>query len=263
MARPSRRPANAAGFTLLEVLVAVAILAMSLTSLLSSQMAGLRATNKARMLSTVAFLAEYQLIEIEWMLKEEGGWGNDDRTFEGDFSDQGWPSVSYQCVVDLIEMPDYTQLQAAADAADTDDGGGIGGYDVQDAGETAFDTLGMVWPIVKNAIENSIRKSWCTVRWTLDGETRKSQQDDTLCGESEFECMTVATFWTDPAALLNLPAAGGEVTEDDDLRDGGGAGGGGSGAGGSGRGGGGGGGKGAIGGGGLGPATPPSQRGGR
>lgn len=256
--RTRRHPANAAGFTLLEVLVAVAILAMSLTSLLSSQMAGLRATNKARMLSTVAFLAEYQLIEIEWQLKEEGGWGTDDRTFEGDFSDQGWPSVSYQCVVDLIEMPDYTQLQAAADAADTDDGG-IGGYDVQDAGETAFDTLGMVWPIVKSAIENSIRKSWCTVRWTLDGEIRKSQQDDTLCGEDEFQCMSVATFWTDPAALLNLPAAGGEVTEDDDLRDDGG-GGGGAGGGGEGRGGGGTpSGKGGLGG----PITPPSQRGGR
>src|SRR5690606_2734268 len=73
-----------AGFTLLEVLVAVAILSLSLTSLLGSQMASLRATDQARQLSSVAFLAERQLVEIEYELKIDG-WGNDDQTFEGDF----------------------------------------------------------------------------------------------------------------------------------------------------------------------------------
>ena len=42
------------------------------------------------------------------------GWGTADRTFDGDFSDQGWPNVTYECVADLIEMPDYSALQAAA-----------------------------------------------------------------------------------------------------------------------------------------------------
>lgn len=219
---PSR---GAHGFTLLEVLVAVAILSMSLTSLLSSQMAGIKATDQARMLSSVSFLAEYQLVEIEWILKEEGGWGTDDRTFEGDFSDQGWPDVTYQCVVDLIEMPDYQALQQAADGADEDGdgGGGIGGYDVQDAGETAFDTLGMVWPIIKEAIENSIRKSWCTVRWPGGKKKKKfgaSTGDGTQCADDEFNCLSVATFWTDPTALTQLPTLGGEVDETDDTQDG-------------------------------------------
>lgn len=248
-----RRTKNTKGFTLLEVLVAVAILAMSLTSLLSSQMAGLRATDQARMLSTVSFLAEYQLVEIEWVLKEEGGWGTDDRTFEGDFGEQGWPNVTYNCVADLIEMPDYSVLQQAADGADSGDGGGVGGYNVQDAGETAFDTLGMVWPIVKEAIENSLRKSWCTVRWTRDDTKPKQQGAETLCGEDEYECLTVATFWTDPTALTQLPTLGGEASEEDDSRDGpDGGGGGGAGPGGGGAGGGRGG---------EGPAMPPSRGG--
>lgn len=258
--------ARTGGFTLLEVLVAVAILALSLTSLLSSQMASLRATDQARLYSSVAFLAEYQLVEIEWMLKEEfqgtGGWGNDDRTFEGDFADQNWASVTYVCVVDLIEMPEYTQLQQAADAADTD-GAGVGGYNVQDAGEQAFDTLGMVWPIIKEAIEQSIRKSWCTVRWTRDGSLRRSQGDGTLCGDDEIDCMTVMTFWTDPSRLTQLPSLGGEAEDGDEQSDPNAPGGGGRDPGGGGRdpggGAGGGGGRGGIGG--PGPAMPPSQRG--
>ena len=57
-----RRPDGARGFTLLEVLVAVAILSLSLTSLLGSQMQAMRATDRARQLSAIAFLAEAQLI---------------------------------------------------------------------------------------------------------------------------------------------------------------------------------------------------------
>ncbi len=207
------------GFTLLEVLVAVAILSISLASLLSSQIAAIRATGQARMLSVVGFLAESQLVEIEWQLKQDG-WGLDDQTFDGDFSDEDWPGVRYVCVVDLIEMPDYNQLVEAKDAADTE-GSSEDLYGVQDTGDQAFSALAMVWPVVKEAIEQSIRKSWCTVRWTTDGSQKKSRLgDDHLCGEEEINCMTVATFWTDPQKLSQLPALGGEADESDDTEEG-------------------------------------------
>lgn len=222
MDRPTpRRPRPShkrAGFTLLEVLVAVAILSLSLSSLLSSQMASLRNTDYARQLSSVAFLAEWQLTEIEWELKQDG-WGVDDQTFEGDFSDQGSPDVSYVCVVDLIEMPDYNQLVAAKDASEETDGDD----DVyQDAGDSAFGALGMVWPIVKEAIEQAIRKSWCTVRWNPEGRRGDKVSDEPLCGEDEMHCVMVATFWTDPEKLKTLPALGGEADAEDESRDGGG-----------------------------------------
>lgn len=208
MARPGSND-QARGFTLLEVLVAVAILSITLASLLSSQMASMRATAQARELSAVAFLAEGQLIEIEWQLQQDG-WGQDDQVFEGDFADEGWPDVEYLCVVDLIEMPDYNELVSAKDASDTDGGDDF----VQDAGDQAFSAIGMVWPVIKEAIEQAIRKSWCTVRWTRDGN-RKKLSDEWLCGDEEIECLTIATFWTDPEKLKQLPGLGGEVTEDD------------------------------------------------
>ncbi|MCX4242953.1 prepilin-type N-terminal cleavage/methylation domain-containing protein [Paraliomyxa miuraensis] len=207
-----------AGFTLLEVLIAVAILSISLTSLLGSQMASLRATDQARMLSSVAFLAEGQLVEIEYELQQDG-WGQDDQTFDGDFSEEGWPEIEYVCVVDLIELPEYEQLVQAKDASETD-----GDDFLQDAGDQAFGMLGMVWPIIKEAIEQSIRKAWCTVRWHGSGK-RKRLSREWLCEDEENECLTIATFWTDPLKLQQLPSlGGGEVEEGED--DGGGGGGG-------------------------------------
>lgn len=241
------------GFTLLEVLVAVAILSISLTSLLTSQMNALRATRYAQSITAMAFLAEAKLVDIEYQIKEEeDGWGDNDKEYEGDFSEEGWPDVTYHCVADMIEMPDYSALQRAADAADSAESQ-ASGVDVQDVGEQAFDSLAMVWPIIKEAIERAIRKAHCTVYWT-DGNIAR-----------EFR---VDTFWTDPAALTQLPSLGGEDSDDEEDGDGDGDGddrGGAGGRGGAGRGGSSGskGGGGVQGGGIGGPATPPSMGGGR
>lgn len=235
-------PVGTSGFTLLEVMVAVAILSISLTSLLSSQMASMRATRYARGVSVAIFLAESKLVDIDSQLRLEG-WGQADKEFDGDFSDEGWPDIRYTCLVDFIELPDYNALVQAKEESDTDGGmsgagGGPSAY-VAGADDQAFSALGMVWPMVKAAVEQSIRKASCTVTWSD--------------GNIEHDAM-VATFWTDPKQLLQLPQTG-ETTEDDDSRgdpnDPTGQGGGSSG-----------GGKGGEGGGGMRPGTTPGGPGG-
>lgn len=200
---PARRTAGArrdeGGFTLLEVLIAMGILSLSLTSLLSSQMAAIRATRYAQGVSAAAFLAEHQLIELEWEARKKG-WTSSDEESTGTFSDEGWPETRYTCLVDFLELPDYNELARAVDAAEAETGGREG-LQTQDAGEQAFGVMGMVWPMIKAAIENSIRKASCTVYWS-DGDV-----------EHEF---TVATFWTDPQKLQQLPQLGGESTDADD-----------------------------------------------
>jgi prepilin-type N-terminal cleavage/methylation domain-containing protein len=215
---------GAQGFTLLEVMVAVAILSISLTSMLSSQMAAMRATRYARGVSVAIFLAESKLVDIESDMRVEG-WGTDDRDFDGNFSDEGWPEIRYQCLVDYIELPDYNALVQAKEAGDTEGDAGPAPF-VADADDQAFGALGMVWPIVKAAVEQSIRKASCTVYWS-DGKVEHDA--------------TVSTFWTDPKQLMQLPQTG-ETTEDDDTREdptdpGGGDGGGGGGGGKGGEGG--------------------------
>ncbi len=206
------RTAGQGGFTLLEVLIAVAILGVSLTSLLGSQIESMQATRYARQLSAAAFLAEYQLVEIEWQQRKDG-WQTSDVTYQGDFDEQGWPEMEYECFVDFIELPEYNQMVAAKEAADQDTDGDDA-Y-VQDAGDQAFGALGMVWPMVKAAIENSIRRASCKVMW------RNGKVDE------EFD---VVTFWTDPSGLAAVPTLGGEfdTNADDTSSDGSGSPGGGA-----------------------------------
>lgn len=219
MTTPATKP-DQSGFTLLEVLVAVAILAVSLSSLMGSQLNSMAATSYARDLTAAALLGEYQLIELEFK-QQRDGWVNSDVEVEGDFSDHGYPNMEFTCIVHFIELPEYDQLLTAKEGADKAEG--KDGDNIMDAGDQAFGALGMVWPMVKAAIENSIRKADCTVTWTRG----------TI--EEEF---TVQTFWTNPAGLQQLPGAGGEFSEQDDNSGSDGGAGGSSGPGGGGGGGG-------------------------
>jgi type II secretion system protein I len=193
-----RRIGGAGGFTLLEVLVAIAILAIMLTSLLGSQLNSIQATRYARDMSIAALLAEWQLVELETQVRKEG-FVNSDVEVEGDFAELGWDQFNWACTVHFVELPDYNQMIAAKD--DADEAQGKDDDNVVDAGDQMFGALGMVWPIVKNAIESSIRKVTCTVTWKT--------------GNIDYE-YDVQTFWTDPAGMLAMPGAGGEFTDADD-----------------------------------------------
>lgn len=196
------------GFSLLEVMIAVAILGLSMSSLLVSQMASIRATRYAQELTAVAFLAEYQLLELEWLMEKDGGWVPQDRNYEGTFSEQGWPGVRYKCVVDFLEIPDYSKIQAARDAKARQ--ANPTGVKSRTAADQAFTMLGVVWPMVKAAIEQSIRKVYCTVTW------KEGKIDHSL---------KVSTFWTEPERLTTIPKMGGEALPGEEDAEGGGAGG--------------------------------------
>jgi prepilin-type N-terminal cleavage/methylation domain-containing protein len=192
------------GLTLLEVMVAMAILAVSMTSLMSSQMASIRATRYAQQVTAIAFLAEYQLIETEYVMRKEGGWVLEDKVYEGSFAAQGWGDIRHKCIVDFLEIPDYSKLRAAKDDSDRAKQGESSVY-YKSAGDKAFGALAMVWPMIKQAIERSIRKVKCTVFW----------KDGSLQNE-----YTIYTFWADPEKLKTLPQLGGETKEGDEDGDG-------------------------------------------
>lgn len=78
-----------AAFTLLEVMIAVAIIAMSFVSLLSSQSQSISIASASRFQTTASMLARQKLAEIELSgLNDElsGGEGH----FENDFTDYFW-----------------------------------------------------------------------------------------------------------------------------------------------------------------------------
>ena len=91
----ARRPS---GFTLLEVMVALAILAGSFLAL--SDLAGSAAKNYAyaRDLSAATLLAREKMAELEERY-EDSGFQDFDETLDGDFGDQGRPDFAWKAQV--------------------------------------------------------------------------------------------------------------------------------------------------------------------
>ena len=84
-------------FTLLEVMVAVAVIAMSFTALLSSQSQSLSIATISRFESAAALLARQKLADIE--LEDFDTLGSSSGNFEDDFSAYHWQTE----VTDLTE----------------------------------------------------------------------------------------------------------------------------------------------------------------
>ena len=108
-----------AGYTLMEVLVALAILAMGLTILLGTQASSARMSERANRMALAALLARSKMIDLEGELMSEG-FSDMTETANGDFRDEGADDMEWEALIEVIEItPDaeetfnaevYTQL---------------------------------------------------------------------------------------------------------------------------------------------------------
>ena len=96
------------GFTLLELMVAVAMLALALTTMATINANSFYASNYARGVTVATLLARSKMLDIEQELQEDG-FGSDEKTFDGDFSDEGFPGVRWRAVARPVEV-DITPL---------------------------------------------------------------------------------------------------------------------------------------------------------
>jgi prepilin-type N-terminal cleavage/methylation domain-containing protein len=105
-----RRPR---GYSLLEVLVALTILAFSLAVLLGSQATSARMMERANRMALASMLIRSKMIDIEGELAAEGFQETDQR-FRGDFRREGFPDMEWQAVVQVLEIPSEAAPQFAA-----------------------------------------------------------------------------------------------------------------------------------------------------
>jgi len=171
------------GFTLLEVMVAIAILAMSLTAIFASEAGAIKMAHRSRKMGMATLLVRCKMGEIEEQVAAEGlpalfDSGSDaccedaeidgftcdweiepivlpDNMFapeEGEEGEEGEPAPSpgEQAQQSLSEI-DPTQLLS---------GGGGGALD-----GLASTALGFVFPILKPSFEQQIRRATVTVQW--------------------------------------------------------------------------------------------------
>jgi type II secretion system protein I len=191
----SRRADNAGirGFTLLEVMVALAILATTLVVLLQIITNNVRATNHAKMTTAATLLARSKMTDIEDSILENG-FSTDNESDKGTFRDQNFPSFRWESTIERIELP--TDLKQAAQDQSSDDSkskdpmqaltGMMGGL-----------MSGFMDPI-RIGLEESVRRVTVKVFWDEVGRR-----------DLTFE---VVQFLTDPAKLDASLTGGGAAT---------------------------------------------------
>ena len=90
-----------AGFTLLEVMVAMAIIAVALTAVLGSQSQSVSLAGEARFSTTAALLAQAKLAEMEAIRPEDVTSGSGD--FGEDYPDYTWEATVGNVMLDEPE----------------------------------------------------------------------------------------------------------------------------------------------------------------
>lgn len=238
-AGPTRR---SRGFTLVEVMLALAILFGGLVVLIRSTAGNIRTAQHAHLIGVSANLVRGKMYELEAELLKEG-FQELDQELDGDFDEEGWPNIEWEALIEKVELPSSGALDALASgegeegAAEEGAGGGLlgtlggmgglagggvggeGGTDARSASEGSF--IASQFEMLSQILEASIRKVTIKVTFKVAGQ--------------DWSYDTIAYF-TEPAAIQNvvMGGLGGGGGEDDEGDAGGDSGGGGANRGGGG-----------------------------
>jgi general secretion pathway protein I len=103
------------GFTLMEVMVALALLGLGLVVLIKSAAGNINAAEQSHMMGIATDLARGKMYDIEEQLLKDGFTDTDQSQTEAKpFDEEGWPNIFYSYKVEQVEMPDFDQLTAMA-----------------------------------------------------------------------------------------------------------------------------------------------------
>ena len=159
------------GFTLLEVLVAVAILGLSLSSIFSSEAGAIKVANRARRTSYATVLARCKLGEIEEKVMKEGlpaiSAADTDECCEG----AEFEGFTCEWSIERIVLPDQVEEEGGVLEDDEgsdplagvtaeslmEGGGGMGGLSEM--------AMSMAYPVLKTTIEEQVRRVTVSVHW--------------------------------------------------------------------------------------------------
>jgi len=97
------------GFTLLEALVAIGILAGLFTAIYGVQASAVRSVRYARDLQLASLLARDKVLEVEWKLKKDG-FSVADMTMEGDFDDADAPEFKWRAEIRRVKAEAFENM---------------------------------------------------------------------------------------------------------------------------------------------------------
>ena len=173
---------RARGFTLLEVMIAMAILAGALTWLVVGVSRNIKTENHAKLMTAANFLAREKMVDLEDDLYEKG-FGEFDKEQSGAFDDKGFSRFSWKAIVDKVELPSAEQMQTvlsnAQQARQTLLGGGS---DPSTQGQAGLNTpggsssssnpltagagaLASQFNVIKSVLEEGMRRVTIQISW--------------------------------------------------------------------------------------------------
>jgi prepilin-type N-terminal cleavage/methylation domain-containing protein len=116
------------GFTLLEVMLGLALLAVGLVVLVKSAANSIFNTQQAHMMGVATDLSRAKMYELEEKLIKDGFSDTEQHEEDQPFTDEGWPSIHYSYKIEPVELPSWDQLQKLAlDHAGSGAGAGSSG----------------------------------------------------------------------------------------------------------------------------------------
>jgi general secretion pathway protein I len=188
---------KSSGFTLLEVMVAIAILALSLTAIFSSEAGAVKMAHRSRKMGLASLLVRCKMGEIEEQMASEGlpavfDSGSDQCCEDGEID-----GFSCDWEIEPVTLPDNMFASEEDEEGDGKDGKGGGKANPMDkigaalglptgkdgekpsldnvdpsqllsgggAGGLASMALSMVFPVLKPSFEQQIRRATVTVHW--------------------------------------------------------------------------------------------------
>ena len=172
------------GFTLLEITIALAILAMSVTILIDAQGSAAWMIDDTNNIRVATLLAEEKMTEAHLRLEEEG-WKDSDIEENGDFADFGsedwrqgnsqiednnYEQFKWAYTIRRIELELPSQLGSLAD--ELGGSGYFGDQNSEDVQNNTFDLgdLGISPDVITEYLSNYIREVRVRVWWGEDPE---------------------------------------------------------------------------------------------
>lgn len=150
--------ASMAGFSLLEVIVALALLAVSFTALILVQARATRMAYQARNISLATQLARTQLLECKRQVQKNISAASDFK-LDGNFEEAGYPNFTFECHAPKFNMktPSATALEEGVKKNAKD-------ATKKDAGTQASVSAPFI-SMITDSLGNSVRELAVIIRW--------------------------------------------------------------------------------------------------
>ncbi|MFH1810866.1 MAG: type II secretion system protein [Pseudomonadota bacterium] len=144
------------GFTLLEVMIAVAIVALAMGVVIEIETNAIDKTVDTRNYTVATLLARGKILDVQQTLREEG-FGDFMKILDGKFEEEGFPEFTWIARVRKVEVPTPTSLGAG------------GNEPVEGSGGMSMAALAPMVQNLGSVLENAVREIEVRVLWK-DGE---------------------------------------------------------------------------------------------